>query len=315
VFRLARFTTPRTIMRQKPAEETADESFDGLPPGMSPPRMMSPAAPPRSSAELGLLKLALSPVKDTAERIKRDLLSDVQMQSGGSRLLYSRSTQGKFPSGAESSMSTVPTPPSLSRYTQHEGYGFESSQSSKLDSTLESVMQRVGLGTPAGGTQYEDDDDDVSLSIPLPLEDRDFDLGSDSDSDSEEIHDAAHPSQAFLLASQQNAGRTCDDSDDSLNQSLDQAEMEEGLRLGSGEFVEDFEDSLDADGAPEEGTVFGLPPARREAILHDMRQSGLRLFGANLVEDDTMGTGQRRSRVAHGMLDETPTPWARASHG
>ncbi|KAG6849016.1 hypothetical protein H0H93_011961, partial [Arthromyces matolae] len=54
-------TTPNRFRKnpsanRTPAEETEDDSFDGLPPGMSPPVMMSPARPPRSMAELGLFK-------------------------------------------------------------------------------------------------------------------------------------------------------------------------------------------------------------------------------------------------------------------
>ena len=75
----------------------------------------------RSSAELGLLTLAQSPIKDAAERIKRDLVQDAQFRSGGSRLLFSG---GRGP-GTESSMSTVPTPPSMSKYTGHGSFGFD----------------------------------------------------------------------------------------------------------------------------------------------------------------------------------------------
>ncbi|KAJ3512829.1 hypothetical protein NLJ89_g3298 [Agrocybe chaxingu] len=69
----------KTIPR--PEENTDDESFDGLPPGMSPPVLMSPARPPRSSAELGLLKLGQTPSKDFSARVQRDVLRSAQRQT------------------------------------------------------------------------------------------------------------------------------------------------------------------------------------------------------------------------------------------
>jgi DASH complex subunit ASK1 len=303
--------TPRTIIR-KPVEESMDDSFVGLPPGMSPPRMMSPAAPPRSSAALGLLTLAQSPIKDAAERIKRDLLSDVQKQSGGSRLLFSRGGQGSMRAGTESSMSTMPTPPSLSRYTQHHGaYGFESAENSASDPTFESMMHRIGLDAPANDVHLAEED--LSLVTPLP-QDADADSDSDSDSDSDEIHDTAHPSDAFLVASQQAGQRSFDDSDDSMNQSFDSLDGEGAVPIMAGAYTgDDFDDdSFDAVGDVEEETVFGLPPAQREARFHAQRQEQLRMMGAELMEDTT-GIGRKRS--ATGVTEETPTPWGRISHG
>jgi DASH complex subunit ASK1 len=283
--------------------EKAEESFDGLPEGMSPPRMMSPAAPPRSSAELGLLKLAQSPIKDAAERIKRDLISDAEkMRSGGG--LFG---QGRVKGGTESSLSTVSTPPSLSRYTRHGRYAFDSS-SSMLDPSLESMLQRVGLHTssqsgievPAAGPM-----DDVSLRTPLP--DSDF-----SDSDSlDEIHNTAHPSTAFIMASQQ-ARRLSLNSDDSFGSSNDSVSSlsQEPVHPFAREAVQDdFDDDSFDDGYErregEEETVFGLPPAERQRP----RQSELRLLGDHLL-DDTLGIGAEIVQSGRPVA-ETPTPWAR----
>ena len=71
-----RFRRPASNRPTTPLEvDDDDDSFIGLlPPGMSPPVMMSPARPPRSSAELGLLKLGQTPTREASARIKRDLL-------------------------------------------------------------------------------------------------------------------------------------------------------------------------------------------------------------------------------------------------
>ena len=254
-------STPRTVRRK--SMDSVDDSFDGLPPGMSPPRMMSPAAPPRTSAELGLVQLAQSPIKDAAERIKRDLLTDVQKQSGGSRLLLARGGLGP---GTESSMSTVPTPPSLSRYIRDEGFDF----------------------------------DDPSLITPLPPD-------QDSDSSSDEIHNTAYPSEAFLLASQRSS-QISDDSDDSMDRSGDLFDQGGGMMpLAQDGFAEDFFEDDSFDGGPvEEETVFGVPPMEREARL---RAQQFKMLGTDLFEE----IGEQRD--ARGFMDETPTPWARVSHG
>jgi len=52
-------------------KDDQDESFDGLPAGMSPPVLMSPARPPRSSAELGSLRLGKTPGKEASARSNR----------------------------------------------------------------------------------------------------------------------------------------------------------------------------------------------------------------------------------------------------
>ncbi|KIK71572.1 hypothetical protein GYMLUDRAFT_254757 [Collybiopsis luxurians FD-317 M1] len=59
------------------AHEHADSSFDGLPPGMSPPVLMSPAHPIRLSFKLGQMV-----GKKATVRISRDMVADVQARYG-----------------------------------------------------------------------------------------------------------------------------------------------------------------------------------------------------------------------------------------
>jgi DASH complex subunit ASK1 len=258
-------TYRRPTPRPKPVEDSFDDSYDGLPPGMSPPHMMSPAPPPRPTRELGLLGLSQSPLKDAAERIKHDLLSDTVKQSGGSRFLLNRSAYGSAGAGAESTMSTVPTPPSLSRYTSQ--WGFQDT-GSVLDPNLEHRAD------------------------------------SDSDSDSDEVNNTAHPSAAFLLASQQSSGKSLDDSDDSLNRSGYSVDGNAMQAAGFGNYH--FDDSFDDEQGQFEETVFGLPPAQAQNRLRAQNPDDLRLLGSDFVEE-TIGMGQRRAE--RGIIDESPTPW------
>ncbi|KAJ7194662.1 DASH complex subunit Ask1-domain-containing protein [Mycena pura] len=237
--------TPLSTPRKNPTDSD-DDSFDGLPPGMSPPVLMSPARPPRSTAELQLLR-GKTPAKEAAARIKNDLVREAQRQnSAKSRRVYGYPT-----SGGESSLSTVASPPSLSRYNKLD------TDDSAVDTSLESVMHRVALDpptwTPRGNTpalrlrpkptastfvrpdsqsaptylappthpqlpagQYEPRANIFSLPAATPLR-YDAELGDDSfDSDSDsldEVNNTAHPSAAFLMA--QAASSSFDD-DDSL---------------------------------------------------------------------------------------------------
>ncbi|KAH9486470.1 DASH complex subunit ask1 [Psilocybe cubensis] len=125
------------------AYDDDDDSFDGLPPGMSPPVLMSPARPPRSSAELGLLRLGQTPARDASMRIQHDLLRAEQMRSGGVSIGGRRLST--FPKPDESSMSsTAPTPPSLSRYSRRDDYSTSSSVTK--DSSLESMIRHIRSG-------------------------------------------------------------------------------------------------------------------------------------------------------------------------
>ena len=288
-----------------------DDSFIGLIPGMSPLVTMSPAPPPRSSAELGLLKVGQTPAREASIRIKRDLLRDVQQSS-----------------------STLPTPPSFSRYTRK--FDYSTSRSITKDSSLESMIRHIrsdlqptagvsttsGLATtpalrlrprtqalstaePRGETSHQ--------SAPI-YENMLQDMDSDSDS-LDEVNNTAHPSAAFIMASQ--GSQPYDDSFDSSNHSDDSLTDED---VGTGlvpvhpfaNAVEDdgfdddsFDDFVPAEGNFEEETVFGVTPGERERI----HAEGLRMMGQELLED-TIGKGV----VQFGTgAEDSPTPasWAR----
>jgi DASH complex subunit ASK1 len=318
-------------------DDSDDDSFDGLPKGMSPPVLMSPARPPRSSAELGLHRIGQSPSKQAVSRIVNDTMRDVQVNSA----YKSRSYYG---SGfVESSMSTIESPPSMSKYQ-----GDETSQS-YVDSTIDSMMRRVGLDVPQrsglnstpglkvrskgrdslgrGRAQHSAADSSADDSFPAidlnqgnqlftPGYDyRGQDMDSDSDSLEDEINNTAHPSAAFLMASQ---GRPGDDSFGSSNHSSDS--LDEDVDVGAlgvvpvhpfgGSTVEDdgldSDDSFDYQGSDvQEETVFGVPPAQRlRAAQAAQRQHDLRLHGEGLL-DDTIGV----QIVAGNMgVEESPTP-------
>lgn len=363
-----------------PYTDDDDDSFEGLPPGMSPPVLMSPARPPRSSAELGLLKLGQTPARDASARIQRDLLRDVQLRSGGGKRLFRGDAAGEISTHQyESSMSTVPTPPSLSRYNRH-GHDYSSSGSITKDSSLESMIRRIRADLPStepvsyvGGTalagvattpglrvrpraQQSSSHNAAQLRAPetlnryteaespitpgaaafAPPPDQDYfdddpitpvynphdeqDLDSDSDS-LDEINNTAHPSAAFLMASQ--GGHVYDDdsfgsnhSSDSLENELDHANI--GLVpvhpfaanvVEDDGFDEDDDDLFDNRGGGYEETVFGVAPAQRQqsaaAQARLSNGEGLRMLGEDLLQD-TIGIGSHIA--ATGGVEESPTP-------
>ncbi|KDR85497.1 hypothetical protein GALMADRAFT_84362 [Galerina marginata CBS 339.88] len=328
-----------------PYADDDDDSFDGLPPGMSPPVLMSPARPPRSSAELGLLKLGQTPARDASARIQRDLVRDAQLKSGGDRLKT-------FPKhGYESSLSSVPSPPSLSRYNRHN-YSSSSSNFTK-DSSLESMIQRIRVGirpsvgmTPGMGstpglrirprTAAQEPEPEVTPSPTqqpyfahpaepaTPVYGQQQDMDSDSDS-LDEINNTAHPSAAFLMASQGGA-QYDDDSFGSSDHSSDSLNDED---VGGADIVPvhpfanvveddgfDDDDSFDGfdnggGGAYTEETVFGAAPAERQRAYGSRQSDGenLRMLGEALLQD-TIGIGSHIA--ATGRVEESPTPasWA-----
>jgi DASH complex subunit ASK1 len=152
--------------------------------------------------------------------------------------------------------------------------------------------------------------------------DNDDSILADSDSDSlDEVNNTAHPSAAFLMVSQRQAGP--DDSFGSSNHSDDSLIAEEAANLGiapvhpfaRGMDGPEFEadDSFDDDSLlvggsePPEETLFGVPPAARLRAeqLRAAGQGQLHLPGQELLED-TMGIGAQFART--GQVEETPTP-------
>lgn len=312
---------------RNPIDSDDDDSFDGLPPGMSPPVLMSPAKPPRSTAELQLL-WGKTPAKEAASRIKNDLVRDVQRQNSEK----ARGFHGYGTSGVESSMSTVSSPPSLSRYNRPD------TDESAVDESLESVMQRVTLNppswTPTVSTPGLRIRKATAAPAPMPsympppaqqyqdapVTPQHYDAGgdaydSDSDSLDEEVNNTAHPSAAFLMAQAASGSGGSFDEDDSFQSqdSLDQPALVDlgggvvdvhpfargGYAYNAGDAGDDsFDDeSFDA-GVPEE-TVFGRPPAQRAQAR--MSEAGdLLMYGDEVsAVPDTM---------QYGMVGSSPTP-------
>ncbi|KAG1747549.1 hypothetical protein EDB19DRAFT_1893885 [Suillus lakei] len=234
-----------------------NDSFDDsaeLMRGLSPPRTVAFPRGPRSSVGLGLLPplgrtpgkdlhhaLGRTPGKEAAERIRRDLLGDFQSDhnrfGGFKKFAYS------IPEGTEDTMSTIPTPPSITRYTRH-AYPSEY-DSNDTSSSYASIMRRAGLSiTESASTskshsvashqsletaQLAPPSQPQALHTPDPYPDlfhfQQEELSTlqpggpspDSDSDSDSLGEPAHPGQpstAFLMASARNQ-----DPDDSFGSS------------------------------------------------------------------------------------------------
>lgn len=326
-------STPQRRRHAKPTPvgDSDDDSFDGLPPGMSPPVLMSPARPPRSSAELGLLKLGKTPTREAAQRIKQDLISDFQRQSGEQVHSFY-----KYPvSRVESTMSSMSTPPSLSRYTRH---GFDSGDST-TDRSSESAVRRAGysdvpapnsylITTPglrlrpktfsaesrlissSGSLPPEPHLEITDTLAPEPVTPILGEFNNDSDSDSEEeINNTAHPSAAFLMASQGSGSNLSDDEDSFDSARDDESFMDDGGLVPVHPFAtgidadETFDDSMYDEGVPEE-TVFGAPPVQRMHAQGSGHEAALRMLGESL---DTIGIGQQLD--GRGMETPTPANW------
>lgn len=329
-------TTPN-----KTFNDSFDDSVD-LMEGMSPPVTMQFARAPRSSVGLGLL--GKTPKGEAAARIRRDLLGHIEShgKSGGSSMGWGGYDHGSLKKGTESSMSTVPTPPSLSRYTRHAYPPGMDSESMGIESSLESMMRRVGLNVPGTGSTSRSVSHSTTggLELPTPGDDlktpdqQRFDLfldenkeppmepagsAQDSDSDSDSLDDAPHnpgqPSAAFLMASQGQEG--ADDSFGSSNRSSDSLDdVDEGqggmvhpfagMSSSEGDGFEDdsFDDDYVGEGGPQEETVFGVPPAQRAAAAPPRQH--LHLLGEDLLQD-TIGIGQQLAMA--GRVEESPTPY------
>ncbi|KAG7092110.1 hypothetical protein E1B28_008485 [Marasmius oreades] len=315
-------------------DESDDDDFDndGLPPGMSPPRFMSPARPKGlQSVEPGGLRLAKTPRREAITRITQDTISDVQSVASGRFLSSARNTNAAHRyGGTESSISTVLTPPSLSRYTRDT--------SSSMETSLEAMMQRVGLKGPPQSQADEDSDawyqqpqrDDAGPSShpredTERLYDRDqqqeyvtpsqhqIDDDDDSFFDDPATVQPGGPSAAFLMASQNRRPLDGEDSfddrsDDSLDQNLEgMAPIHPFARTISIDNLDDSfdDDSYEADmrGAeiPTE-TLFGVAPGEREQYE---QQRELRMHGLGGSILDVSGEGLTEQI---GRVEDTPTP-------
>lgn len=232
-----------------------DDSFDeGL--GMSPPIMMDFARLPKAKTP----KLGRTPRKEAAERIVNSLVSTESITSvfssariGGS--IFTR--PGAAPS-IESSMSSVPSPPSLSKYTRRPYPSAPETNSSLADASLESMMRRVGLNMPGftehhsnaskndspeaygsvptstflppAASQAADPEMQPTLDMPLfdfsrvQVDDDGFGAANasiDSMDSFEEANNTANPSAAFIMASQRGSFDDDDSFDSNQGDSID----------------------------------------------------------------------------------------------
>jgi hypothetical protein len=148
-----------------------------------------------------------------------------------------------------------------------------------------------------------------------------------SSSGEDSVHNTAHPSAAFLLASRQRGRHDYDDHDDDDDDPDNDGDFDDSLdadadaalapvhpfararALSAQDDAAEYDDSFDSfDGGdrnegeevPEE-TVFGVRPAEREAA-----QPRLRMLGEDLLQD-TIGIGTQLARA--GRIEESPTPW------
>ncbi|KAJ3918967.1 hypothetical protein F5877DRAFT_41373 [Lentinula edodes] len=339
--RSKRFRDPRSSRKsptpvKAPDYDSDDDSFDGLPPGMSPPVMISPARPMRSNASI---KLGQTPRKDAAARITKDIVADVQGHLGKSGKLG----RGLFP---DSSMSTISSPPSMSRYNNSTSSGMVTHES------LESLMRQVGLKDPIPGNlprqdsrQYEyssANESDSPLQLPTTNDDEflmpppqqyqhDPYYYDDDDDDDDIVNNTAHPSAAFLMASQNKhpmGDDSFDDDDDSMVDGDGDGFGQDALLTGGGDpnmmipvhpfargvSIEDdsFDDSFDNDlmqGNPmSEETLFGVLPVHREQRLggEGPGARALMMHGGDLLD-----TAQLTEELARAADSPTPAAWNR----
>ncbi|KAI1785542.1 hypothetical protein LXA43DRAFT_1037578 [Ganoderma leucocontextum] len=123
-------------------DDSFDENF-----GMSPPVMTDYARLP---------KLGRTPKQEAAARIMKDLV-DVERRGvfgpAGAAAKGNGTAGGGY--GTESSMSSMPTPPSMTRYSRPSYVPPAASEtnSSVVDASLDSIMRRVGLSVPEYSSQ------------------------------------------------------------------------------------------------------------------------------------------------------------------
>ncbi|KAG2099836.1 uncharacterized protein F5147DRAFT_711190 [Suillus discolor] len=325
-----------------------NDSFDDsaeLMRGLSPPRTVAFPRGPRSSVGLGLLPplgrtpgkdlhhaLGRTPKKEAAERIRRDLLGDVQSDHSSVRSSATVDRFGGFkkfgysiPEGTEDTMSTIPTPPSITRYTRHT-YLAEH-DSNDASSSYARIMCKTGLSIPeststskshsVGSHQSLETARLAPTSQPQALHTPD--PYPDLFHFQQEELSTLQPSTAFLMASARN--QDADDSFGSSNSNHSIDSIGEGFGDEGGAVhpfaraVEDdgdgFDDSFDSvDGdvgglEVQEETVFGIPPAQRK---HGRGLAELRLLGEDLLQD-TIGIGSQLAKA--GRIEESPTPYGR----
>lgn len=135
-----------TSARNKTPPPSGDDSFDDNF-GMSPPVMTDYARLPT---------LGRTPRKEAAERIMKSL---VDVEHRGVFGPVGAAQRGAPPKasgyGTESSMSSMPTPPSVTHYNRpsYPRHVPSETSGSVVDASLDSIMRRVGLNVPGYGAQ------------------------------------------------------------------------------------------------------------------------------------------------------------------
>lgn len=350
-----------------------NDSFDDsaeLMRGLSPPRTVAFPRGPRSSVGLGLLPplgrtpgkdlhhaLGRTPKKEAAERIRRDLLGDVQSDHSSVRSSATVDRFGGFkkfgysiPEGTEDTMSTIPTPPSITRYTRHTY--LSEHDSNDASSSYARVMRKAGLSIPESTSTSRSHSvgshqsletarlaltsQPQALHTPDPYPDlfhfQQEELStlqpvgqsrdSDSDSDSDSLGEPAHPGQpstAFLMASARN--QDADDSFGSSNSNHSSDSIGEGFGDEGGAVhpfaraVEDDGDGFDDSFDSVDGDAGGLEVQEETVfgIPPARRKHGRGPAELRLLGEDLLQDtiGIGSQLAKAGRIEESPTPYGR----
>ena len=164
-------------------DDSFDENF-----GMSPPVMTDYARLP---------KLGRTPRQEAAARIMKDL---VDVERRGVFGPAGAAAKGKSGYGTESSMSSMPTPPSMTRYSRpsYVPQAPSETNSSVVDASLDSIMRRVGLSVPGYSSQK-------SAPEPAAPPSRQPVFSSMSSATSVSVASASSASSAFSTTSSRSA--------------------------------------------------------------------------------------------------------------
>jgi len=301
--------------------------------------------------------LGRTPKKEAAERIRRDLLGDVQSDHSSVRSSATVDRFGGFkkfgysiPEGSEDTMSTIPTPPSITRYTRHTY--LSEHDSNDASSSYARVMRKAGLSIPESTSTSRSHSvgshqsletarlaltsQPQALHTPDPYPDlfhfQQEELStlqpvgqsrdSDSDSDSDSLGEPAHPGQpstAFLMASARN--QDADDSFGSSNSNHSSDSIGEGFGDEGGAVhpfaraVEDDGDGFDDSFDSVDGDAGGLEVQEETVfgIPPARRKHGRGPAELRLLGEDLLQDtiGIGSQLAKAGRIEESPTPYGR----
>ncbi len=240
--------------------------------------------------------LGRSPAKSAAAHIRQTLVRDALRDAGGnsasgSSAVLSPPSFSRYTRGASASLASLGADPELdslmrrvsllpqSRSQQHVSSASTASVSANPFSTPSYQTLPSTMPAPAPASTHEaaspmTPPSDAAAGVTATPESDDGSASTFSSSGEEDsLHNTAHPSAAFLLASRQR-GRNDDDDNDDEEDSLDTdpdaatasfEPVHPFARAVAAGAEDDSFDSLDGD-APEE-TVFGARPVKRGAAL------------------------------------------------